>query len=290
MARPSAPIELTKELGPDSTPGDRVRWLLEVIFAGNRSQMAAVVGCTSSYITKIAQKSQNPGSDVLEGLAKDKRINSQWLISGLGDPLRGDQGQSRGGGWPIPILNSLLTEPLTQPSALGATGFWPVGGHEYAVTRYFYRLQIEDRLIYRPQASLQTGDMLLLETDPNYLKEFEFQQSTPVVYYRKDIRKAELLLADRVYEEGDDIGVYVDLISEDRSSIQSVPPATEYLLKIDNHGKPEIRPLASKPQRRTTMQEMVKCYTSRIGLQAGGRLLAIAIRLQRTDFSSCYQQ
>ena len=58
VARASHSPELA---GAKSSPAQRVIWLLEQVWNGNRSEMGRAIGCSHSVLTKIAAGQQAPG-------------------------------------------------------------------------------------------------------------------------------------------------------------------------------------------------------------------------------------
>ena len=108
--RKAKPVVATAE----SSAADRIAWLLNEVWSGNRSEMARAVHVTHSALAKIARGEQEPGRRLLQAVASDPRVNAAWLLSGVGDPLFDADQPSTGRDWPMQIALELLPGPVDE--------------------------------------------------------------------------------------------------------------------------------------------------------------------------------
>src|SRR5262245_58762238 len=85
---------------------DRVRFLLNNLYGGNQSRMAAAVPASQSLLSKIDRGDRLPGRDLMEKLAQLAGVNPGWVLRGEGEPF---SGPSKG----------------TLPIAVGVLPGWP---------------------------------------------------------------------------------------------------------------------------------------------------------------------
>ena len=121
--------------GPEATLGDRVTWLLDHVWNGNRSEMARAIGVTHSVLTKVAAGQQNPGRRLLDAVASHPKISPAWLLTGQGEPLVAVSPETPTGGWPVPIFRQLLSGSLEQNRSLSTGEYFPLPGGLFRQTR-----------------------------------------------------------------------------------------------------------------------------------------------------------
>lgn len=157
--------------GPESTPSQRVRWLLDRVWEGNRSEMARAVGCSHSVLTKIAAEQQDPGRRLLTAIASHPKVNPGWLLSGQGEPLLAERPDAPPEGWPIPIAKQVLPGPPDLHRDLLSGEHFPVAGGFYRPTRYWLEIQRGDLVAKSDEVRIDAGDLLLMETDENWRRQ-----------------------------------------------------------------------------------------------------------------------
>lgn len=168
MAKKSPAPKSDIRPGGESTPAERVAWLLEAVWNGNRSEMARAVGVTHTVLSKIATGKQNPGRRLLEAIATHPKVNPEWLLSGQGDPLLADRPDEPAQGWPVKIATQLLPGPVDQYRHLLSNDALPVAGAFYRPSRYWYRVHMHDPITNAIHCKVAARDLLLMETDPKF--------------------------------------------------------------------------------------------------------------------------
>lgn len=159
-----------KDLTPTGVvpPTERVTWLLEHVWGGNRSQMARDIGVSHSVLAKIASGTQSAGRRILGAIAAHPKVNPTWLLTGHGEPLLASSTAAPAEGWPLPISRQLLwLRPREQRDFFTGETF-PVAGALYRETRYWLRVLPANSLVQHPFLSVRPYDLLLMETDPAF--------------------------------------------------------------------------------------------------------------------------
>src|SRR5262245_16070188 len=88
QGEPAMPRRLTQqELDRRRGETARVRLILDSVFNGNQTRMAEQVRASQSMISKVARGERAPGRPLLETLARLPGINSDWVLSGEGQPF-----------------------------------------------------------------------------------------------------------------------------------------------------------------------------------------------------------
>lgn len=151
--------------GRSSTPSERVLWLLNALWNGNRSEMARSVGVTHSVLTKIAAGQQNPGRRLLAAVASHPKVNPGWLLSGEGEPILADSGSAPEEGWPVPIANQVLPGQLSDHRSLLTGESFPVAGAFYRQSRYWLKVMPSEAIAQTNRSGVEPYDLLLMETD-----------------------------------------------------------------------------------------------------------------------------
>ena len=154
-----------------SSPAQRVIWLLEQVWNGNRSEMGRAIGCSHSVLTKIAAGQQAPGRHLLTAIAAHPKVNPTWLMSGEGEPLLAERSDSPAEGWPLPIARQIIVGPPAQYRTLLSGEHFPVTGAFYQPSRYWLEIQPSDPITRSRHNLAKDGDLLLMETDPVWWKE-----------------------------------------------------------------------------------------------------------------------
>lgn len=165
-------LKIDRTPSAESTPGQRIAWLLHSVWGQNRSKMAADIGVTPSVLTKVATGRQNPGARLLDAIASYKRINPSWLLKGQGAPLL-EEREGLSDVWPVPISQRLLPGPVDDyRDMLNGTSF-PVEKSFFSPSRYWYRIPGSDPAVQAHKSKILAGDMLLIETDRKWWADWE---------------------------------------------------------------------------------------------------------------------
>src|SRR5947209_2539603 len=65
----------------------RVKWVLDNLYAGKQRRMAAAAGVSQTLISLVLGGRQNVGPDFLEALKRLPGLSPRWVESGEGEPL-----------------------------------------------------------------------------------------------------------------------------------------------------------------------------------------------------------
>src|SRR6202044_2605845 len=84
MAKKSERPPGTPETSGPIAPQQRVRIVLERLFAGNQSEMGRALGCTPAAISQIVRERRGVGGGILRALATLPGVSPDWAILGLG--------------------------------------------------------------------------------------------------------------------------------------------------------------------------------------------------------------
>jgi len=141
---------------------DRVRWLLENRFQGNRSAFAEMIGFSHTIIGKVVA-GQAPGRKLLAAIAEKMRVNSEWLLTGKGQPY-GEAPDSAGRPG-LPVCEALLPGPPLEHQELITGGWLHIPDQLHAASQYWLRLTSSQPIVRDPLRGFRAGDHLLLETD-----------------------------------------------------------------------------------------------------------------------------
>lgn len=176
-----------KRKRPQLAPtAERVTWLLDHVWNGNRSAMARDVSCSPSVITKIAAGSQSPGRRLLTAISAHPKINPSWLFSGAGEPLLAEAPEVPAAGWPVPITRYALPgEPAAYQDLLTGESF-PTSGAFYRPSRYWLEIHANEPLLRLPHLKLKTRDLLLIESDARWWEEMRFVHARICVVEAED--------------------------------------------------------------------------------------------------------
>lgn len=137
------------------TPAERVGWLLQHRWAGDRSRMAKDNGLTYTAIVKVVTGQQEPGRRLLAKLVEHSDVSAAWLLAGHGSAF-GDGAipATRAVACGMPAREQLATD--VQLSSMGSL---------FTPTRYWLQLQPDHPVVRDGQQKVQAGDLLLMETN-----------------------------------------------------------------------------------------------------------------------------
>jgi len=165
--------EPSRQPASAQTAADRVTWLLNQIWNGNKSEMARAIGVTHSVITKVAAGQQQAGRRLMAAIASHPKVNPAWLMTGQGEPLLASSQESPSDGWPVPIFGQLILGPPDQNRDLSSGESFPLPGSLYRQSRYWLRVAPGDSIVKHPTARIRPYDLLLIETDPRWWQSVE---------------------------------------------------------------------------------------------------------------------
>jgi hypothetical protein len=70
-----------------SPAAERVKWLLNKLWAGHQTRMADDIGVNQSSIGNVIHGRREPGRAMLMSIASVPLVNPAWLLTGEGSPL-----------------------------------------------------------------------------------------------------------------------------------------------------------------------------------------------------------
>jgi hypothetical protein len=234
--------------GEQSTPGDRVAWLLKTVWDGNRSEMARAVGCSHSVLVKIAAGQQDAGRRLLMAIASHPKVNPAWLISGQGEPLLVEErSPSSAEGWPLAISRQLLPgDPSVYRQLLSGEHF-PTAGAFYRTTRYWLEVQHGHPIIRAWGEKIESGDLLLVETAPEFRQHPEQVDDTLCIVR---LKPAEPLKLGRVtIHPGTDDDPECCCFDGFEQEHNPTPAATEEIV-LHRHADGEVEVMKQRKRRR----------------------------------------
>lgn len=166
------------------TPAERVGWLLQHHWAGDRSRMAKDNGLTYTAIVKVVTGQQEPGRRLLAKLVEHSDVNAAWLLAGRGYAF-GDAS--------IPVTRTVglgMPGPEQTVADSPSTGIRGI----YSPTRYWLQIQRDHPLVQDEMQKVQPGDRLLMETDRDLFRpgEEDWRDRLCIVRTRRHANAVEL--------------------------------------------------------------------------------------------------
>jgi hypothetical protein len=193
--------EAKKEL---ATPSERLVYLLDKLWRGNRSAMAADCGCSQGAISHVATGRRQVGQRLLSLVAADSRVNGSWLLTGEGQPLLtmtfADRQACR-----LLISEQLLPTLNDQVRALLSGESVDVAEGAASPTRYAFRIPAGHAVLTADDAALHCGDLLVIETaTTDLVSQLELLDGRLVVVKSGSITSPNLEIArtELAHEEG----------------------------------------------------------------------------------------
>jgi len=144
-----------------ATVSNRIGWLLETRFHGNRSAMAKRIGFSHTIIARVVGGA-NPGPRLRDAIATHLHVDPDWLRTGKGQPFAVSATDPSSA---MPVSGVLLPGPpqhhqdqiihwITVPEVVSSP------------SRYWLTLRAVQPIVRQPSSGFRTGDHLLMETDP----------------------------------------------------------------------------------------------------------------------------
>jgi transcriptional regulator with XRE-family HTH domain len=184
----------------------RVAKLLDVLWHGSQSKMAAELGISQAAISQIVRGQRRTGPKVLDRLASHPLVNPAWVYGGDGEPLLAPRFDGAADEPHLPVATSPLPgDPSAFKELLGAHSV-AVARSEYRETRYFLPVGKHDPVLRDKQRMVAPGDLILLDTHAEVCGAFrEFHDRLAVAMDRtaKPARPRLCALTWRQDEEGD---------------------------------------------------------------------------------------
>lgn len=123
------------------------------------------MGVSGTAIYKVVTGRQEPGGKILAGLARLPSVNSDWVLTGEGEPFRTAVVLASNAGDRLPVLDRLLPGPPSEHEArLAGREMW-VAATLVGPTRYVVRIRGDDPITRDQDAKVAAGDLALIETD-----------------------------------------------------------------------------------------------------------------------------
>jgi transcriptional regulator with XRE-family HTH domain len=157
----------------------RIVSLANLLWHGNRSRMGRDLGVDQSALSKVLAGKQQPSATLLERCANWPAVNPAWLMCGRGEPLL-DGSPAPGAGLYRPLLEELPPCRLSELPALRAGVSYPIAGAHYTETSYWFRVPANHPITFGNEVT--RGDLLLMETDPQWTSSIERVRGNIVVF------------------------------------------------------------------------------------------------------------
>ncbi|MCA9180371.1 MAG: hypothetical protein KDA51_02940 [Planctomycetales bacterium] len=233
---------------------ERITWLLDNVWSGNRSAMSRDVGCSPSVITKIAAGSQSAGRRLLTAIAGHPKVNPTWLLSGVGEPLLADSPEVPAAGWPLAIARQPLLGEAADNSGLLSGESFPTAGAFYRESRYWLDVQPREPILRLRRLKIAAKDLLLIETDDSYWSQLHLvQERICVVQLQQGV--AELALVRHHEGDPDDPNehIYIEMPYEDEAGDRLVIVR----LRPDGSTDTKVREPAPLPRTKTISRDQI---------------------------------
>lgn len=146
-----------------SESANRVCHIIESLYSGNCSKLAAAIDCSPSLLTRIVKGEREPGRNLLEKIGHVPKVNRAWLLSGIGEPFLETTDHAELAGVVLPIARILFDgEPAANEPCLSGD-VSPVAAATYRPSRYYLRFdriagQLADELRLVP------GDLIMMDS------------------------------------------------------------------------------------------------------------------------------
>jgi hypothetical protein len=134
-----------------------------MLWDGNQSRMARDLGCTQALISSVIHRRSFPGPKLLSALAQHPMVNVDWLVSGIGQPIKSSRPPAHVCALPVAhrLLDGLVADCPESLSMMSLV----VPAPKYRPTRYVFRVDEKQDDLTSSNA-VRVGDYLILETDP----------------------------------------------------------------------------------------------------------------------------
>ena len=144
-----------------ATASERIKWLVETKFKGNRSALAKAIGFSHTIVGRVAAGA-TPGRRLLEAVVRHLYVNPVWLERGEGQPLPDGHadGERR-----LPVATAARPGPPLSHQHL-LEGWLLVPEVVPSPSVYWLALQGDQPIVAQPSTGFRGGDLLLMETDP----------------------------------------------------------------------------------------------------------------------------
>ncbi len=150
-------------MSEETTIGQRVQFYRGKLWLNHQEKMAADLQVSQPAISLVVNGQRRPSYRFLASLGKHPQVNATWLLTGEGSPLLAEDG-SGGSFARLPVVESL--SPGCPSEHHGPTV--PVAEAWSRPTRYCLRLRADEPAVGDPELNFDVGDLIVLETDPEY--------------------------------------------------------------------------------------------------------------------------
>jgi transcriptional regulator with XRE-family HTH domain len=162
MAKRSAKAA-TPSIRDWSTIHGRITWLVDSLFASNRSAMAQALGLTHTAISRVVTGKKPPGPRLLYSIVERLDVASEWLRDGVGEPFPPER--VAGTDDRMPVFDQLPAGRLTGRATRSART-WIDHAALVSPSRYLFRVGPAEPILGEPDLGIRVHDLLLMESDP----------------------------------------------------------------------------------------------------------------------------
>lgn len=243
MAKKKLGADTNTVPGENSTVRDRVIWLLNSLWGGNRSAMAGELGFSHAAIVKIVQGEREPGRGMLASVASHPKVNPKWLMEGTGEPLLDKQSQLSTAVWARPISRDLLSAAPGEVEKLSASDTFQLGVEGPS---YFYRCAGNEPIALDDNERVAPDDLFLMVPVPQEAREDPRFFDGRVCAVRRTTGNGSTLLLARIRCHLEQQGTSWRLVVLLPDVIPPRPIARERVIQLDSDGSVAGKPVSQK--------------------------------------------
>ena len=223
---------------------ERVVWLLNNVWRGNRSAMAADLGFSHAAIVKLVQGEREPGRGMLAALASHPKVNPTWLMEGTGEPLLDKQSQWSAAVWARPISRDLIAAVPSEVEKLLASDRFQLGVNGPG---YFYCCAGNEPISLDENEKVLPDDLFLMVPVPQEAREDPRFLDGRICAVRRSTGTGSTLLLARIRCHLEQQGTSWHLVVLLPDVIPPRPIGRERVIQLDDTGGATGKPVAQKP-------------------------------------------
>ncbi len=126
--------------------------------------MGKDLGVHPSSIGNVIHGRRIPGREILSAIGAHPLINTEWLLYGIGKPIRTDEQETAEIGLPI-ASRPFVGLPSENPNCL-EDYLYPVTRRLYRASRYWMKISEHHPFVQDDGLKIASGDMVLFEPNP----------------------------------------------------------------------------------------------------------------------------
>lgn len=143
--------------------GKRVQQVLDKKYGANQRKMAKDLGVSQAAVSRVVNGQRMPSFALLQSLVLQTGVDANWLLTGKGTPFGDAAEEPRG----LPLSKHFLPQLRQVRHELPRYAF-PQLAALYRESRYIVEVQPDEPAVKIKAAKIKAGDLLVLESDPEY--------------------------------------------------------------------------------------------------------------------------